>query len=405
VFSVLARSSAFSRRFPQKRPQIDAECGSEKTVLRLTPRECLRKSAAFSAEICGKIRYEGHTANLRVPALNRYRLQAAGRVLPLLLQLLLPLPLTAQPADSLHPARFWTALGAGTAVYGASMAGLHRSWYADYPSGSFHFFDDAADWNQMDKLGHGLMAYHESRWLYGAARWTGLRPKKAAWLGFAGGQLIQTSFEVLDGFSTEWGFSWSDVGANLLGSGLFLAQQLGWQEQRIMLKMSAWPVRYAEAPVFPETPAGSQQWTTLQQRADALYGTGPVDLFLKNYNSLVVWLSVNPASFMPERPAWLPPWLNLAAGFGAGNLFAGSGYEWQADKSCTGPDCVRYRLDPTAFPRSRRYFLSLDVDFSRLDVKNRFLKSVLGVVNILKFPAPALEFNSRGKFRFHPLYF
>ena len=120
---------------------------------------------------------------------------------------------------------------------------------------------------------------------------------------------------------------------------------------------------------------------------------------------LPVRLSVNPAAFLPERPRWLPRWLNLAAGFGADNLFAGTGYEWQADKFCTGPDCLRYRLDPAEFPRTRQYFLSLDVDMSRINTKNRFLKTLLEVVNILKFPAPALEVNSRGKLRFHPLFF
>ncbi|MCB9314939.1 MAG: DUF2279 domain-containing protein [Lewinellaceae bacterium] len=338
------------------------------------------------------------------------RIQTAGRVLLLLLYLT---PATAQqppffslvPADSLHPGRFWAALGTGTVAYGAAMAGLYHTWYADYPSGPFHTFDDAAQWNQMDKMGHGLMAYHESRWIYSAARWTGIAPQKSAWLGFAGGQLIQTSIELLDGFSTEWGFSWTDMGANLLGSGLFLGQQLGWQEQRILLKMSAWPVRYPGTRIYPESPSGNTQWTTLQQRADALYGTGPVSLFLKNYNTLAVWLSVNPASFLPQRPAWLPRWLNLAVGFGADNLFAGTGYTWQADKSCSGPDCLRYRLNPVEYPRTRQYFLSLDVDFSHLGVKSRFLKAVLGMVNILKFPAPALELNSRGNWRFHPLYF
>lgn len=310
-----------------------------------------------------------------------------------------------QPADSLHQGRFWLALGTGTATYAAAMTGLYQSWYADYPAGRFHTFNDAGEWNQMDKMGHWLMSYNESRWVYGGARWTGLNQRSAAWLGFAGGQLIQTSFEVFDGFSSQWGFSWSDVGFNLLGSGLFLGQQLGWGEQRIVLKMSALPVKYSDAPIYPTQPVGSTAQTSLQQRADELYGTSPVSLFLKNYNTLVVWASVNPRSFLPERAPWLPPWLNIAVGMGADNLFAGYGYEWQADKNCTGPDCVRYRLEEQDYPRTRQFFLSLDLDFTRLGVKNRFLRSVLGVVNILKFPAPALELTSRGRLTFHPIYF
>ena len=316
-----------------------------------------------------------------------------------------PRLLSLQPADSLHPARFWTALGAGTLAYGASMAGLYRSWYADYPATRFHTFNDAGEWNQMDKMGHWLMSYNESRWVYGGARWTGLRPRTAAWLGFAGGQLIQTSFEVFDGFSEQWGFSWSDIGFNLLGSGMFLAQQLGWGEQRLVMKMSAWPVQYPAARIYPSTPAGNGQWTTLPARAGELYGSGPVSLFLKNYNTLVVWASVNPRAFLGERATWMPRWLNIAAGLGADNLFAGYGYAWQADKNCTGPDCLSYQIDPATYPRTRQYFLSLDIDLTRLPVRNRFLRTLLGAVNILKFPAPTLELTSRGKLIFHPVYF
>ncbi len=310
-----------------------------------------------------------------------------------------------QPADTLHKPRLWAAVGAGTVVYGASMVALHRSWYANYPSKNFHTFNDLGEWNQMDKMGHGLMSYNESRWLYAGAQWAGIRPRSAAWIGFAGSQLIMTSLEMYDGFSSQWGFSWSDIGANLLGSSLFLTQQLGWGEQRITLKMSAWPVNYPTERILPVRPAGSDGWTTLQQRSDALYGTGPISLFLKNYNTLTVWASVNPRSFLPGRATWLPRWLNVAVGMGAENLFAGRGYEWKGNRNCEGPDCDVYRLDPAEYPRTRQFFLSLDVDLTRLGIRNRFLRTVAGAINIIKIPAPALEITDRGSVRFHPLYF
>lgn len=309
-----------------------------------------------------------------------------------------------KPADTLHHGRLWTTVGAGTLTYSASMVGLYHSWYAGYPAGRFHVFNDLGEWNQMDKMGHWLMSYNESRWVYAGARWTGIQPRRAAWLGAAGAQLIQTSIEVFDGFSTQWGFSWSDVGFNLLGSGMFLSQQLRWGEQRLLMKMSAWPVRYAGDPIYPSAPGGGPG-TTLTERANDLYGTGPASLFLKNYNALVVWASLNPKSFLGDRADWLPPWLNIAVGMGADNLFAGNGYSWQADKNCTGADCLTYRVDPETYPRTRQFFLSLDIDLTRLPVRNRFLRTVLGAVNILKFPAPALEWTDRGRFRFHPVYF
>ncbi len=299
----------------------------------------------------------------------------------------------------------WAATGAGTAIYGISLIGLYKTWYSDYPLSAFHTFNDMREWNQMDKMGHWLMSYNESRWINGIAKWTGMRQKKAAWVGFAGGQLIQTSLETFDGFSKQWGWSWGDMAFNTLGSGLFLSQQLGWGEQRISMKMSAWPVHYSSEPIYPVQPIGSTVSTTLQQRADELYSTGPINLFLKNYNTLVVWASINPRSFMGERGSWCPRWLNLALGMGADNLFAGFGYEWQQDKSCVGKDCLQYQLDPARYPRSRQFFLSPDIDFTRIPVKSHFLKALLYTANIFKFPAPALEWTTRGDVRWHWMYF
>lgn len=313
--------------------------------------------------------------------------------------------LSLAPADSLHKGRLWFATGTGTVLYGASMIGLYKTWYDNYPLGRFHSFNDWQEWKQMDKAGHVLTAYQESRWIAGIARWTGVPARKSVWAGVASAQLLQTSLETFDGFSKEWGWSWGDVGCNLLGSGLFLSQELVWKEQRVSVKMSAMPVRYSDAPVLPVQPAGSSASTTLQARADALYGTGPVNLFLKNYNTLAVWVSVNPRSFCGEKAGWLPNWLNLAVGMGADHLFAGKGYTWQADKRCTGTDCLQYRLDPLQLPRTRQFFLSPDVDLTRIRVKGRFWKALLFTANLFKFPAPALEWRSGGVWRWHWAYF
>jgi len=310
-----------------------------------------------------------------------------------------------QPADSLHKPRLWAGLATGTVLYGAAMISLHNDWYANYPSKHFHSFNDFGEWNQMDKMGHWLMSYNESRWIFFFFRWTGIKPRTSAWLGFAGSQLIMTSLEVFDGFSSQWGFSWSDMGFNLLGSGMFLAQELGWGEQRITMKMSAWPNSYPSERITPVSPAGSDGFTTLQQRSDALYGTGPVSLFLKNYNALTVWASVNPRAFFPERATWLPRWLNVAVGMGADNIFVGEGYEWKGNRNCQGPDCDIYRLDPARYPRTRQFYLSLDIDLTRLGIRNRFLRTLAGAINIIKIPAPTLEFTDRGAVRFHPLFF
>jgi hypothetical protein len=313
--------------------------------------------------------------------------------------------LSLQPADSLCKARLGVGVGLSTAAFGALIVHEHRSWLADdLPSDRFQSINDLGDWNQMDKMNHWMMSYNLSRWTFSGARWAGVNNRAATWLGFAGSQLIMTSLEVYDGFSSQWGFSWGDAGFNLLGSGMFAAQQLGWGEQRITMKMSAWPKLYPSDLIYPYSPPGSDGGITLQQRSDALYGTGLVNLFMKNYNAVTVWASVNPRSFMPQA-TWAPRWLNIAVGMGAENLFVGQGYEWKGNRNCEGPDCAYYRLDPAAFPRTRQFFLSFDVDFTRLPIRNRFLRTLAGAINIIKIPAPTLEITDRGRVRVHGVYF
>ena len=321
----------------------------------------------------------------------------------LLAQSSMPRLLSLERADTLHKPRIRTAAIGAAIAYPTAMTGLWQAWYADYPLGKFHFFNDNGEWNQIDKVGHLFSTYQESRLGWNLSRWAGFPNKKAAWIGFGLGQLVQTSFEVMDGFSEQWGFSYGDVAFNTMGATLFTAQQIGWGEQRITLKMSGTPVRFSDAPIYPYQ--GSGPPTTLNQRSADLYGTGAINVFLKNYNTLAVWASVNPRSFVKDDATWIPRWLNVAVGMGSDNMFAGYGYDWQADKNCTGPDCLAYRVDPALYPRTRQWFLSFDVDLTRIPVKNRALRTLLSAVNILKIPAPALEWTDRGNVRFYPIYF
>jgi hypothetical protein len=50
------------------------------------------------------------------------------------------------------------------------------------------------------------------------------------------------------------------------------------------------------------------------------------------------------------------------------------------------------------------FYLSLDVDFKKLPIRNKTLKKVLTTLNYLKIPAPALSMRGN-KFKFYPIYF
>lgn len=280
------------------------------------------------------------------------------------------------------PARLYTNTGLHVSAYSGTLILLNQAWYKDYPKQSFHTFNDSKEWKQVDKVGHGWTAYSLSRASAASWKWAGLNEKQAAWAGAGSGFAFMTVIEFLDAHSAEWGWSWSDVAANTLGSGLFLSQQLAWQEQRIHLKYSFHGMDYKDP--------------MLELRANKLFGSSWYERMLKDYNGQTYWLSANLKSF--AKNSQLPPWLNLSIGYGAGGLFGG--FENLA-KDANG----NITFDRRDVPRVRQFYLSPDIDFTRIKTNKKWVRSVLFCLNALKMPAPALMLNSKGQFRAYWMYF
>lgn len=278
------------------------------------------------------------------------------------------------PSDTLNKPRL-TAVAATAGVgYAASIIGLNQLWYSDFPHSDFHFFNDNSSWLQMDKLGHSLTTYQLGRYAYESLLWSGLGDKKSIWIGGGFGLLYMTSIEIMDGYSAEWGFSTGDMFANIGGTALFIAQQAVWNEQRMALKFSYSESEYA------------------QYRPDVL-GTGGLESVLKDYNGQTIWLSVNPSSFSSSEAKFLP-WLNVAFGYGADGMLGGDSNPLENEDANTLPE----------FNRSRQFYLSLDVDLSRIQTRSHLLKAIFSVVGFIKVPAPTLEL-TRGDLTWHWLYF
>jgi hypothetical protein len=283
------------------------------------------------------------------------------------------------PSDSLNKNRFILFTSSTAVTYGAAIYGLNNLWYADFPRGSFKWINDIREWKQVDKAGHMVTPYLEARYLMEMMQWTGLDRKKAAIYAGLAAFMFQNTIEVFDGFSAEWGASASDVGANFLGAALMTSQELIWGEQRMMLKILPVYVNYAD--------------DVLKERADFLFGSSYIYRFIKDYNSINVWLSINPSSFNGSQKRF--KWLNIAFGYGAGGMFGGYENTWTDSKGVfhDRSDIIRYR----------RFMLSLDVDFTKIQTRSRYLKTIFSLLNIVKVPAPAIEFNTKGQVLFHPL--
>ncbi|MFM7645076.1 MAG: DUF2279 domain-containing protein [Sphingomonadales bacterium] len=292
--------------------------------------------------------------------------------------------LKAQDSSALkknHRARIAWVTAANVAGYGGTMVALYRSWYLHYPRSSFHTFNDMPQWKQTDKVGHLYSAYIQSSASTDLWKWAGMNKKTRIWVGGLSGTVYQTAIEFLDAYSADWGWSWGDFGANLLGSGSYIAQELTWNEQRIHLKFS-----------FHRKNYGDPQ---LNERSDQLFGNGWSERMLKDYNGQTYWASVRLAPFL--RNSHFPRWLSLAVGYGAEGLFGGT-----ENRAINAAGVVTF--DKRDIARARQWYLSPDIDWTQIKTNKKAVRVLFTFLNAFKFPAPALSY-SKGKWKVHPLYF
>lgn len=271
-------------------------------------------------------------------------------------------------SDTLNKKRKNAIIVTESVMAGSALFALNELWYKDYPRSGFHFKNDNNDWKQMDKMGHLMTSYYVGKVGMEVLDWAGISKKNQLIYGATYGFAFLTAVEVLDGFSKEWGASSGDIIANVAGSGLLIGQELLWNEQRITLKYSFHQTKYAK------------------QRPNTL-GENYIQQALKDYNGQTYWLSANIWSF--NKKSKFPKWLNVAFGYGAEGMLYGN--------SNTANSILQ---DPY-----RQFYLSLDVDLSKIKTNSEFLKTIFSVVNFIKIPAPALEINTKGSIKFHYLYF
>jgi len=280
---------------------------------------------------------------------------------------LLPALAFGQPEDSLrvNKKRLRGFVIGSSVAYGATLIGLNQLWYKDSSTGSFHFFNDNGEWKQVDKLGHFYSAFYFSYGTASALKWCNVPPKRSDIIGAITGFAVLLPIEIFDGFSDAYGASPGDLLANAAGSSFYLGQALLWKEVRIHPKFSFHRTEYAA--LRPE-----------------VLGDGMPSEMLKDYNGQTYWLSADLDKFMR-----FPKWLNLAVGYGA------EGMVYARDEQ---------NIENGYPPAYRQYYLALDFDLTAIKTRSKFLKGLIFVANMIKLPAPTVEFSEKGT-RFHPFYF
>ncbi len=276
-----------------------------------------------------------------------------------------------KPSDTLIKIRQNTVIISESILVSGTLLGLNQLWYANYPRSNFHFINDNAEWLQMDKAGHLFSTYQMGRAGSEMMKWSGSSKQNQLIYGAGLGLAFMTSVEVLDGFSSQWGFSIGDMAANVSGTTLYVSQELIWNEQRITPKFSFHSTQYAA--MRPE-----------------VLGHSITEQILKDYNGQTYWLSTNLYSF--SKGSKIPKWLNIAIGYGAEGMISGN----------NGNNTSLLTPKPERF---RQFYLSFDADLTKISTKNHLLKTIFSIFNSVKIPAPTIEYSAHRGLQFHTLYF
>jgi hypothetical protein len=160
--------------------------------------------------------------------------------------------------------------------------------------------------------------------------------------------------EVMDGYSSGYGFSWSDMLANTIGSG------------------SAYFHDENNDRFFPQLKYSFHQ-TRFPRFNRPLLGDNYASQMLKDYNGQTYWLSI-PGLVRKY------PWFCVSLGYGAHDMIRARD---QQNKEIG--------LDPY-----RQYYLSFDIDFTRSKTQSCLLKGLFSTFRFIKFPFPMLEFSKHG---------
>lgn len=269
------------------------------------------------------------------------------------------------PSDSLNITRRNAVLITQTALLGGGLLLLDQTWYNNKEKTNFHFNNDHNGWGMMDKAAHGFATYQITRFSAESFTWSGMSKNKSLLFGAMYGLGAVTAKEIMDAHIEQWGWSWYDYSFNVIGTGLYVGQEMLWNEQRIQ-------------PKFSYNNNKSKGINTEN------IGNNFGERLFKNYDGQTFWLSFNVNSF--AKTSYMPNWLNFSVGYGVDGYLINKQMLYVPEKS-------------------KSLYLSLDADLTKIKTNSHLLKTIFSICNTIKIPAPTLEFNSKKGSKSHVLFF
>ena len=247
--------------------------------------------------------------------------------------------------------------GTSLAFLGGFYLRMKTAWWND-ASRKFHISYDDKYVKNIDKVGHlyGAILFTEGFGL--GLEWAGLDEESSLLYGGILSTIVYTGIEIKDGFAPYWGFDPGDMAADLIGAFYpYLQTQVPFLKD-FNFKWSYWP---SGNPYFSHIDGVNQN----------------DQFFTDDYEGQTFWLSMNIKNYLPQKLYW-PDFLNISAGLSVRNI----------DGHGNGDYVV---------------LISPDISLQKLFKSNSdFLNSLLGYLDYLHLPLPALEISPR--FRGYGIY-
>ncbi len=261
-------------------------------------------------------------------------------------------------------------IGTSTAVaYSGSLVYLNQIWYKPYHTSRFHFFNDNAEWAKMDKCGHIFTAWHTTHYLNQLYSYAGYKHSQSISTLIAWTYLL--NIEIMDGFSSGWGFSWGDFTANTIGTLAY------WLQNNYVPDLFSLKFSFISSPYAQYNPS--------------LLGKSFYEQIIKDYNGQIYWLNISPFYHWKQNMEWLC----LSFGYGIDGFIGAKTNIYYRNNQY---------YDYSSISRQQQFYLSIDIDLSKLKTHKKWLHQVLKSINWIKIPAPALEWKGNNLY-FRPLLF
>ena len=251
-----------------------------------------------------------------------------------------------------------------------SLVGINEVWYKNYARSDFHFFDDLKEWNGMDKIGHACTSYQLNKISHSLFEKNNIKKPLLKSSVYTFGYML--GVELLDGYSTEWGFSIYDVIGNGLGTILYTLQERKFKNQPFEIKFSSHKSTYASC-------------------RPSLLGENRLQQILKDYNGQTYWLTFNYNELWNKRIK-LFDYIDFAFGYSIDGFTGGHNNPEISSCNCLINDCNNLK-------RTSQFIFSVDLNTSKIKNKHPILGKFLLPFDIVKIPFPAFILNNSKNFK------